>query len=202
MVELLRLGSFAAFVLLGLRVRRALGERRRAAIQHLLAYVLALSAGVGLLQWDDWPFTSHTIAVGRARADSRVCQTRFFGVDEAGQEWRLDPYTWTPVYDSILQYWVEQAPPRLAPAERERALSFLMARAEQSRQRLAAGRAVGPQRLLGPAGAPYWLLLPRFTTVPSQPYAALRVYSGCWIPAQLVRDKTSVTWSLLAEHTR
>src|SRR5262245_63619309 len=160
MLELLRLSTFLLFVALGLRVRRAADAERRRAAGHFVAYVVGLSALAGLLQRDDWPFTSHTIAVGRARADSRVCQTRFFGVDATGREWRLDPYTFTPVYDSILQYWVEQALPRLDPARRSRALSFLLARAEESRERLAAGRAIGPQRQLGAAGAAYWLLLP------------------------------------------
>ena len=136
MAELLRLGTFLLFVALGLRARRSQGPARRRAVQHLLAYVLTLSALVGVLQWDDWPFTSHTIAVGRARADSRVCQTRFEAVDALGSTWPLDPYTFTPVYDSILQYWIEQAPPRLDEAARGRALAFLLARAEESRRRL------------------------------------------------------------------
>src|SRR5262245_35496467 len=107
MPELLRLASFLLFVALGLRARLAGAPQRRRAVQRLVAYVVALSLLVGLLQRDDWPFTSHTIAVGRPRAGSRVCQTRFLGLDPAGREWRLDPFTFTPVYDSILQYWIE-----------------------------------------------------------------------------------------------
>src|SRR5262245_31120099 len=182
MTELLRLGSFAAFLVLGLRVRSRRGEARRRAVQLLIGYVVGLSLLVGLTQRDDWPFTSHTIAVGRARADSPICQTQLVGVDAGGAEWRLDPYSFTPVYDSILQYWVEQGLPRLGEAERAQALSLLLARAEASRRRLAAGQALGPQRLLGAAGAPYWLLLPRRPSVPAQPYRALRGYTGCWTP--------------------
>jgi hypothetical protein len=197
MIELLRLASFLLFVALGLRVRRSPEARRRRAVQHLLGYVLALSALAGVAQWDDWPFTSHTIAVGRARADSQVCQTRFLGLDSAGGEWRLDPYTFTPVYDSILQYWIEQALPRLDQPRRERALGFLLARAEQSRQRLARGRAIGPQRRLGRAGAAYWLLLPRHTDVPPAPYTGLRVLSACWT-VEGGPDKLAA-WRVLAE---
>lgn len=199
MAELLRLATFLAFLALGLRVRRRSGPQRRRAVQHLIAYVLAVSVAAGVLQKDDWPFTSHTIAVGLARADSRVCQTRFYGVDAAGAPWRLDPYTFTPVYDSILQYWIEQALPRLDAEERGHVLQFLLARAEQSRARLFAGQAIGPQRILGAAGAPYWLLLPRATAVPPAPYAALRIYSVCWTPAALLRDPGASTWRLLAE---
>ena len=184
MVELVRLVSFLAFLALGFRVAR-LGEgpERRRAVNRLLAYVLVMSGAVGALQWDDWPFTSHTIAVGRARADSRVCATELFGLDAGDREWRLDPYSFTPVYDSILQYWLEQALGRLTEPERGRALAFLLERAEESRRRLAAGGALGHERLLGPAGAPYWLLLPRSPEVPASPYAGLRAYSTCWTVA-------------------
>src|SRR5437667_368952 len=84
MAELLRLGSFLGFLVLGFGVARAAGPARRRAIQRLLAYVLVLELVVGVCQVDDWPFTSHTIAVGRARADSRVCATELVGLDDAG----------------------------------------------------------------------------------------------------------------------
>lgn len=199
MAELARLTAFALFLALGLRARRSQGERRRRAVQHLIGYVVALSALAGGLQRDAWPFTSHTIAVGRARAGSRVCQTAFLGVDAAGRAWPLDPYTFTPVYDSILQYWVEQALPRLDPARRERALDFLLARAEASRERLASGRAIGPQRMLGRAGAPYWLLLPRHLDVPAAPWSGLRIESACWTPAEGAPDRRDVARRVLAQ---
>jgi hypothetical protein len=195
MAELLRLLAFAVFVALGLRARRRQGEGRRRAVGHLIGYVLLLSALAGALQRDAWPFTSHTIAVGRARADSRVCQTAFQGVDAGGRAFRLDPYTFTPVFDSILQYWVEQALPRLDAAQRGRVLGFLLARAEASRRRLAAGLPIGPQRLLGPAAAPYWLLLPRRPEAPDGPYAGILIETSCWTPTDASpsgrRDVTS-----------
>jgi hypothetical protein len=184
MGDLVRLASFLAFLTLGLRVARLReGPERRRAVNRLLAYVLVVNGAVGALQWDDWPFTSHTIAVGRARADSRVCATELYGLDENDREWRLDPYSFTPVYDSILQYWLEQGLGRLTEPERGRALAFLLERAEESRRRLAAGGALGHERILGPAGAPYWLLLSRSLAVPSSHYAGLRAYSSCWMVA-------------------
>jgi hypothetical protein len=201
MPELLRAASFLGFVALGWRVARLVpGPARRGAINLFLAYVVLVTGAAGLLQWDDWPFTSHTIAVGRARADSRVCATEFVGVDAGGGEWRLDPYTFTPVYDSILQYWIEQAPGRLEEAQRGRALAFLLERAEESRLRLSAGRALGHERILGPLGAPYWLLLPRSRTAPSSPYAALRAYSSCWSVAE--GPQRAGPRSLVMEHRR
>ena len=201
MLELLRLASFLGFLALGFAVARAgAGPARRVAVQRLLAYVLALELAVGVSQVDDWPFTSHTIAVGRARADSLVCATDLLGLDAAGHEWRLDPYTFTPVYHSILQYWLEQGLGRLTEAQRARVLAFLLERAEQSRGRLASGRALGPERVLGAAGAPYWLLLPRSRDVPESPYAGLRAYSSCWRVAE--GREHPVSRRLLGEYRR
>jgi hypothetical protein len=201
MADLLRLGSFLAFLALGLRATRLpVGAERRAAINRLLAYVLVLNVAVGALQVDDWPFTSHTIAVGRARADSRVCATGLYGLDDAGREWRLDPYSFTPVYHSILQYWLEQGLGRLSEPQRERALAFLLERAEESRRRLAAGRALGYERILGPAGAPYWLLLPRSLDVPASPYVGLRASSSCWVVAE--GPGHPIAQRLIAEYRR
>src|SRR5207244_5816800 len=106
----------------------------------------------------------------------------------------------TPVYHSILQYWLEQGLARLTDAERERVLTFLLARAEESRRRLAARQALGPERVLGPAGAPYWLLLPRSLAVPSSPYAGLRAYSSCWLVAE--GPGRPIARRLLLEHRR
>jgi hypothetical protein len=201
MPDLLRAASFLGFLALGWGVARlGPGPARRRAIHRLLAYVLLVNGAAGLLQWDDWPFTSHTIAVGRARPDSRVCTTELVAVDGGGREWRLDPYSFTPVYDSILQYWIEQAPARLTAPQQAKAMGFLLERAEESRRRLAAGRALGHERLLGPLGAPYWLLLPRARTAPSSPYAALRAYSSCWPIAEGPRLATDRR--LVAEYRR
>jgi hypothetical protein len=198
--QLLRLASFLLLLVLGARVRRSRepAARRRAA-NLLLAYVLAVSGAAGVSQQDFWPFTSHQIAVGRPRADSRVCQTQFYGLDATGSAWRLDPWTWTPVYDSILQFWVDQGLPLLNAEQRDRALGFLLSRAERSRVRLAAGLPLGRERWLGPGGAPYWLLLPRQTRVPDGPYAGLRIDSACWLPAEKLADPRRESRSTLAE---
>jgi hypothetical protein len=201
MIELLRLVLVVVFVALGVRIRRAEGPYRRRAVTVFLAYALAVEGTVGALQWDAWPFTSHTIAVGRARADSRMCRTELFGLDDGGREWPLDPYTFTPVFDSILQYWLEQSLDRLSPDGRGRALAFLLARAEASRIRLAADGRLGPERVLGAFGAPYWLMLSRRSDVPATPWQGLRAYSSCWLPAERLAG-AAVDRRLLAEHRR
>jgi hypothetical protein len=201
--QLLRLASFLLLLALGARVRRSRDPAaRRRAVNLLLAYVLAVSGATGVSQQDFWPFACHQIAVGRPRADSRVCQTEFYGLEASGAAWRLDPWSWTPVYDSILQFWVEQGLPRLSAAQRERALAFLLARAERSRARLAAGKPLGHERLLGAAGAPYWLLLPRRTSVPDSPFSGLRVDTACWLPSERLADPRRETRVTIAEFSR
>jgi hypothetical protein len=201
--QLLRLASFLLLLALGARVRRSRDPAaRRRAVNLLLGYVLAVSGAVGVSQQDFWPFTCHQIAVGRPRADSRVCQTQFYGLEASGAEWRLDPWSWTPVYDSILQFWADEGLPRLDDEQRERALAFLLARAERSRARRAAGLPLGRERLLGPAGAPYWLLLPRQTRVPEHPYTALRIDAACWLPAEKLADPRRESRVTLAELRR
>jgi hypothetical protein len=171
--------AFLGFLTLGLRVRRAPPGGRRGRVQTLLVYLLAVHALAVALSWDAWPFTSHLIAVGRARPGARPCTTEFFGVDGAGREWRTDPYTFMPVYDSVLQYWWDAKGVRLPLWAQHQALAFLGARAEASRARQAQGRAIGPQRWLGPLGAPYWLQLPRPPAVSPEPYRGLHVYRVC-----------------------
>jgi hypothetical protein len=79
-----------------------------------------------------------------------------------------------------------------------RVLAFLLDTAEQRRARLAAGHSIGPQRWLGPLGAPYWLLLPRPAVAP-QPLRGLRVYSTCWRPRERYADPERRTRRLVAE---
>ena len=191
---------FVAFLILGVRVRLAsdrLVRRRR--VVHLVAYVAGAHLLAGLTQKDAWPFTSHTIAVGRAHAEARVCLVELAGVDDAGEEWRLDPYSWMPLYESVLHYWLERNLSRLTDAERDQALAYLLARAERARQQAAEGHAIGPQRWLGPLGAPYWLLLPRPTPAPDR-LTGLRVYQACWVPRERYADALRVRRRLLAEH--
>jgi hypothetical protein len=191
---------FAGFLALGVCVRVASEpEARRRWTLRLIAYVAGVSLLAGLTQKDAWPFTSHTIAVGRARPDAPVCLIELAGVDGDGQEWRLDPYSWMPLYESVLHYWLERNLSGLTPPERDVVLSFLLARADASRERLSTGRAIGPQRWLGPLGAPYWLLLPR-PSVSAQPLTGLRVYQACWVPRERYADPLKRRRRLLAEH--
>jgi hypothetical protein len=199
-MHLLFAAAFLGFLGLGAAVRLASDPAvRRRRIVRLVAYVVVVNLAAGISQRDAWPFTSHNIAVGRARTDARACLSEIVGVDGAGREWRLDPYSWMPMYESVLQFWFDLRMPRLGEAERREALAFLLGRAEASRQRLAADRPIGPARWLGPLGAPYWLLLPREAPSP-EPLLGVRVYSECWIPRERFADPSRRTRRLLAEH--
>ena len=192
--------AFAGFLALGVRVRTASDPAaRRRWIVRLIAYVAGVHLLAGITQRDAWPFTSHTIAVGRARADARVCLIELAGVDDAGEEWRLDPYSWMPMYESVLHYWLERNVERLTDADRDAALAHLLARAEAARERLAEGHAIGPQKWLGPLGAPYWLLLPRPTPSPER-LTGLRVYQACWVPRERYADPLRIRRRVVAEH--
>lgn len=173
-----------AAVVLGLRVRASGETRRRRRTDVFLAYVLAASLAAGVAQVDLWPFSPYTLAAFRARADARVCQTWFYGVDAGGREWRVDPYAWSPVFDSILQYWFEQSFGRLTRDGRDRVLAFLHRRADQARARLAAGEGIGFERRLGRFHVPYWWLLPRQRSVPAAPFEGFRAYQACWVPIE------------------
>ena len=179
MSHLAALLAFVVFLALGVRVRRAREAARPKRVQALLAYVLGVHALAVALTWDAWPFSSHTIAVGRVRVAAPPCTTEFVGIDAAGREWRLDPYTFMPLYASVLGYWWDAEGTHRPLWAQHHALAFLGTHAEESRARQAQGGAIGPQRWLGPLGAPYWLLLPRAEAVSPAPYDGLNVYRVC-----------------------
>jgi hypothetical protein len=173
-----RLLSFLLFLWLGVRVARARGDSRRRAAVLFTAYTVLIHLAAGVSQIDNWPFTSHTLAVGRMRDDHPLTWLTLKGVDPEGKEWDLDPQTFSPVFDSILQYWLTSRYPALSEADRREAGRFLVARANASRARLHAGERVGFERLLGPLAAGYWWRLPRARAASDREYRSIRVYRG------------------------
>jgi hypothetical protein len=184
--HLAALAAFLGFLALGCRVRWSPPRARRRRVQALLAYVLAIHALAAAAGWDGWPFSSHTIAVGRVRGEARLCTTEIVGVDRAGGEWPLDPYTFMPLYATVVQYWWDADGAQRPLWAQHQALAFLGARAEEARRRQAGGEPIGPQRWLGPLGAPYWLLLPRAQAASPQPYQGLHIYRACGGGRELV----------------
>jgi hypothetical protein len=190
------------FVALGWRVRRApAGQVRTRAVRQLVVFVLVISAAVGCLQWDAWPFSPYHILVGRANIDKPNYMPDFYGVDAGGREWKLDPITFAPVYELTLQVWFNDHFGKLGEADRDRVLAFLLARAEATRARLAAGRTAGDERWLGRVlAAPHFWIPGRALAVPDTPYAGLRVYEVRRVPRAMLTDRASAQRRLLGEY--
>lgn len=190
LTEIGRLLSFVLFLALGVRVARSKGGVRRRAVVAFIGYVIAINAVAGITQIDNWPFTNNTLAVGRMREDHPLKWMNFRGVDREGREWRLDPQTFTPVFDSILQNWLTSRYPGLDDGSRRMSERFLVAKANEARARLSAGRRIGFERLLGPFACGYWWGLPRARETPDGDYRSIRVY------------RLEYTLSEIAEHGR
>lgn len=174
--QLGRLASFLLFLALGVRVGLSSGPARRRAVVVFIAYVIAINAFAGITQIDNWPFTNNTLAVGRMRDDHPLTWMAFRGVDREGREWPLDPQSFTPVFDSILQYWLASRYPLLDDGGRRMSERFLVAKANEARARLAAGKRIGFERFLGPFACGYWWRLPRVREAPDGAYRSIRVY--------------------------
>jgi hypothetical protein len=177
LAEIARLLSFLLFLALGIRVARASGTARRRAVVAFAGYVVAINAAAGVTQIDNWPFTSNTLAVGRMRGDDRpLTWLAFRGVDRDGREWKLDPQSFSPVFDSILQYWLTSRFSLLDDDGRRVSARFLVAKANEARARLTAGKRIGFERFLGPFAAGYWWRLPRVQEAPEGEFLSIRVY--------------------------
>lgn len=123
----------------------------------------------------------------------------FYGVDEMGREWRLDPYTWSPVFDSILQTWITMIYGELSPSQQHDTGRFLLAKANEARAALVDGKRIGFDRRLGILSCPYWWRLPRWRNVPPRPYRALRVYRMEFIVGEMARNHDRVSPTLMME---
>ena len=149
MPELARLACFVLFVAAGARIPTIREPRaRRRAIQAFLAYTLLVSLAAGLTQRDAWPFSSYPIAAGLAGGGTVQTRLEFRGVDDRGAEWLIHPLSWSPLFHQTLQLWFDQSFPRLSEPEKARVGAFLLARAEDARQRLLQGHRIGSERWL------------------------------------------------------
>ena len=194
-----RLLSFVLFLALGVRVARAKGSNRRRAVLAFVAYVIAINAVAGITQIDNWPFTSNTLAVGRMRRDHSLRWLDLRGVDREGREWHLDPQTFTPVFYSILQNWLSSRYPRLDEGGRRASERFLVAKANEARARLAAGRRIGFERLLGPLACGYWWRLPRALETPDGDYRSIRIYRLEYTLSEIARHGRILRETVLME---
>jgi hypothetical protein len=201
MIQLLRLASVILFLALGYRLHflQAPAARRRG-INLLLGYLVALSLAVGVTGRDNWPFSSYPLLVSQATVESVVSELEVVGLDANGQEWAIDPLSWSPVFPLALRGWFNRTFPSLRDNERRRAGEFLLARAEQARRRLLHGERIGSERLLGRVAAPPDWGVYRRKAVPPTAFAALRVYHVVWRPRERLADPRRLSRTLLFEH--
>ena len=203
-MDLARLGCFLVFVALGLLAARAGSRpdaRRRANL--LIGYVLAVTAVVGLVQQESWPFTTWSLVSGTPARHMTSLEVE--GLDARGRGWVVDLRVVQPLSPEELASWLKANEARLGPSGRESLGRFLLQRAEEGRQRfLDRGRVAPNQWLLGPADAPYhfhdaktW----RSTAqLPGSPFTAVRAYFLEWDIDERYEDDRRVTRRLLFEY--
>ncbi|MGH7702679.1 MAG: hypothetical protein ACREMO_06270, partial [Gemmatimonadales bacterium] len=169
MLNLIAALATAGFFLLGLRLAlapesNASGLRWRADAFLLCATLVSLTAG--LSGRDLWPFSSWRMM--RWTSTEVVSELRLYGVDAGGVEYLIDYRAWEPLSLEELISWLDRIFPTLAPAEQDSAATYLLAVANQARERAQAGTRLGVNdRWLGPLAAPTHLLHPRHWEPPS-----------------------------------
>jgi hypothetical protein len=205
-VDLARLGCFAVFVALGLAAARGGGRpdaRRRTG--RLIGYVLAVTAVVGLVQQESWPFTTWSLVSGTPAR--RMTSLEVEGLDASGRAWVIDLRVVQPLSPEELASWLKANEDRLGPEGRESVGRFLLRRAEEGRRRLLdGGRAAPNQWLLGPADAPYHFhdakTWKSAAQVPPSPFTGLRAWFLEWDTGERFADDRRMTRRLLFEYTQ
>jgi hypothetical protein len=180
-VSLARLAAFIIFGLLCVAVARAQQwETRRRRVLALFAYVVLIQLVIGISQKDSWPFTPYRMMHGIANLDVDLWRVSFYGVDDSGREWRVDPYAWEAIPDWHLQLWVVTAFKKLPPEQKQQTVEILFAQAERYRAAtISRGRLPYPS-FLGPFSAAQLWMFDREAAVSPNPYRGFRIYREDW----------------------
>jgi hypothetical protein len=208
-LDLVRLAVFAAFVALVVSAARAgaAGDpvRARRRVDRLIAFVLAVSAAVGVSQVESWPFSNWALVHGLA--SPRGAAFELEGLDGAGRGWRVDFRALQPLPPEEFASWLSANEARLSGPAKHALARYLLERAEAARRRARAGGSIGANdRLLGPLSAPHHFHLdpalgwPGPESVPAEPFVGLRVWRLEWDVEQRYADPaSSVTRRLVME---
>lgn len=205
MANVLRAVSFVVFVVLGLWVAAAPEpDARRRRCLALLTYVLTLNAAVILTQRDDWPFSSYPLVERPHEADRVYSRVDLRAFDAQGREWLIDPLAWSPIPLKVLWGWFNWTFPTLSDPEKQRLGAFLLERAETTRQRRVAGKAVGYALRLGRLAAPHDLSYRLFDSTgfatEAGPLVGLRIYRLSWIPRERFQDPSKLLSEVVFEY--
>jgi len=177
--------------------------RRRTDV--LIAYVLAVTSVVGLIQQESWPFTQWSLVSGTPARHMTSLEVE--GLDASGRGFVIDLRVLQPLSPEEFASWLKANEKRLGPVGEESLGRFLLERAEEGRRRLRDGRRVAPnQWLLGPADAPYhfhdaktWRTAAQ---VPASPFTGLRAWFLEWDVEERYLDDGRVRRRLLFEYPR
>src|SRR5260370_11109011 len=105
MMEVVPLATFLAFLSIGAVVAFTRGRTRIVAVNLLLVYVLGLHALLLVTARDDWPFTIYPLIEKVSNGEGIYRKIVFYGVDDTGREWPVDPDAWSPVSPPVLMQW-------------------------------------------------------------------------------------------------
>lgn len=197
MIEILRLGMFVGFLLLGGGVALAKGQLRRRAVHALILYILGIHALLLMAARDAWPLTTYPLITKVSHADTVYRKIVFYGVDAAGREWPADPDSWSPVSPPVLMQWVVSVLPKLPADQKSVAGRFLLARAEQRRSAIVRNERIPKQRFLGPLAAPDWWIYSRPAATSATPFVSLRVYVEEFTPRGKLAGRPPIARTLL-----
>ena len=143
MLWVVRVAPFVILLVLGAAVvltRR--GRHERTATNTLIAFFVAVSCAVGLMQRDLWPFSAYPVIVESSAEFKNAVWYEVTAVDVAGEH-VLDP---SPLTRSVFEKWIERRFMHLAPNQQASAARFLLL------------NSCANDRVLGPLTAPDWLL--------------------------------------------
>jgi hypothetical protein len=202
-LQLARLATFLAFIVLGVRIIRTDGAVRRRAVNMLIIFVLLVQAALIVGQNEAWPFAMYPMMAVRATDRATPHNGLSFRVvDDTGREWPVDPLAWSPLYPQSVMGWFEVTYPRVGDNDRTAAMRFLLERAEVARSKAIRGkRFYGNRALLGPLAAPDTNL---YSYAPPSPRTlrALRVYRLFWNIDDFARDRRLIARTLICEYRR
>jgi hypothetical protein len=204
-VDVARLGIFVVFAGLGLAVaRKAWGDvaARRRAVNRQILYVLAVTAAVGLVQVESWPFTTWALVHGTSPPRMRSWEIE--GLDVQGRGYPIDPAVFQPLAPVELGARFLSRTRGLPPDAQVAVARFVLERAERARSRFLAGRRFAPNEwLLGPLALPYVFRQPALWRlpgdVPATPFVGLRIWLLEWDVRERFADEGRVSRQLLVE---